>query len=181
MRIRFVIPAVVFLLVGAGFVYALAEIENGNTDPSTVPSAMIGKPVPEFRLPAVDGFPKGLSTADIKGGVTVVNVFASWCVPCRAEHPYLLQLAKMKGIRLFGINYKDRDAKVDAWFAADGNPFTRIGADRDGRVAIDWGVYGVPETYVVDKSGRIVHRHVGPLTPDVLRDEIRPLLAKLQQ
>ena len=179
MRLRFVIPALAFVLLGVGFVYALVAIQSGKKDPSAVPSALIGKPAPEFSLPPPAGFERGLSTADLKGKVTVVNVFASWCPPCHVEHPLLLELAKDKGIQLVGLNYKDKDEKLAAWFKAAGDPFARIGADRDGRVAIEWGVYGVPETYILDRDARIVFRHVGPLTRDVLRDEIRPRLAKL--
>lgn len=181
MRFRFVIPALLFLLLGGGFVYALMAIQSGKKDPSVVPSVFIGKPAPEFSLPAPAGFEKGLATADLKGKVTVVNVFASWCPPCHVEHPLLIELAKDKDIQLFGLNWKDKDEKLAAWLRDAGNPFARIGADRDGRVAIDWGVYGAPETYILDRDGKIVHRHVGPLTEAVLRDDIRPLLARLKK
>ena len=181
MRFRFVIPAFLFLLLGGGFVYALMAIQSGKTNPSVVPSVLIGKPAPEFSLPAPAGFENGLATADLKGKVTIVNVFASWCPPCHVEHPLLIELAKETDIQLFGLNYKDKDEKLAAWFKEAGNPFARIGADRDGRVAIEWGVYGVPETYILDRDGRIVYRHVGPLTQALLRDDIRPLLARLKK
>ncbi|HEY7610631.1 MAG TPA: DsbE family thiol:disulfide interchange protein [Alphaproteobacteria bacterium] len=181
MRLRFVIPAILFVLLGAGFVYALVAIQSGRKDPGTVPSALLGKPAPEFALPAPEGFAQGLSTADLKGKVTVLNVFASWCPPCRVEHPLLLELAKEEGFQVVGLNWKDKDDKLAAWLKEDGNPFARIGADRSGRVGIDWGVYGAPETYILDRDARIVHRHVGPLTKEILRDEIRPLLAKLRK
>lgn len=181
MRVRFVIPAIVFVLLGTGLVYALVAIQSGKKDPSTVPSALIGKPAPEFVLEPPRGFARGLSTADFKGRVTVLNVLASWCPPCHAEHPLLMELAKETGIQLVALNYKDKDEQLAAWLKEAGDPFSRIGADRNGRVAIEWGVYGVPETYILDREGRIVHRHVGPLTKEVLRDEIRPLLAKLRK
>jgi cytochrome c biogenesis protein CcmG/thiol:disulfide interchange protein DsbE len=181
MRLRFILPALLFLLLGSGFVYALVAIQSGKKDPSTVPSALIGKSAPEFSLPAPEGFEQGFASADLKGKVTVVNIFASWCPPCHVEHPLLFELAKDKDIQLLGLNYKDKDEKLAAWFKEAGNPFARIGADRDGRVFIDWGAYGAPETYVLDRDARIVHRHVGPLTEDVLRNEIRPLLARLKK
>ncbi len=184
MRLRYIIPAALFLVLGAGFVYALMTIQSGKRDPSAVPSALIGKPAPEFSLPAPNGFPQGLSTADLKGKITILNVFASWCPPCYLEHPLLLDLAKEAnegGFQLVGLNWKDKDEKLAAWFKEAGDPFSRIGADRSGRVGIDWGVYGVPETYILDRDAKIVYRHTGPLTKELIRDEIRPLLAKLKK
>ena len=182
MRLRYVIPAALFLILGAGFVYALVAIQSGKKDPSAVPSALIGKPAPEFTLLAPEGFAQGLSTADLKGKVTILNVFASWCPPCHVEHPLLIALAKESkagGFQLVGLNWKDKDEKLATWFKEAGDPFARIGADRSGRVGIDWGVYGAPETFIVDRDAKIVYRFAGPLTEDRLRDEIRPLLAKL--
>jgi cytochrome c biogenesis protein CcmG/thiol:disulfide interchange protein DsbE len=184
MRLRYIIPAALFLVLGAGFVYALMTIQSGKRDPSAVPSALIGKPAPEFSLPAPNGFPQGLATADLKGKVTILNVFASWCPPCHVEHPLLLDLAKeakQGGFQLVGLNWKDKDEKLAAWFKEAGDPFSRIGADRTGRVGIDWGVYGAPETYILDRDAKIVYRFAGPLTKELLRDEIRPLLAKLKK
>lgn len=184
MRLRYLIPAALFLLLGAGFVYALVAIQSGKKNPSEVPSALIGKPAPEFALPAPEGFQKGLSTADLKGKVTILNVFASWCPPCHAEHPLLLELAKeAKGgaFQLVGLNWKDKDEKLAAWFKEAGDPFSRIGADRTGRIGIEWGVYGAPETYILDRDAKIVYRYAGPLTKELIRDEIRPLLAKLKK
>jgi cytochrome c biogenesis protein CcmG/thiol:disulfide interchange protein DsbE len=184
MRLRYIIPAALFLVLGAGFVYALVAIQSGKKDPSAVPSALIGKPAPEFSLPAPEGFAQGLSTADLKGKVTVLNVFASWCPPCHVEHPLLLELAKEAkagGFQLVGLNWKDKDEKLAAWFKEAGDPFSRIGADRTGRVGIDWGVYGAPETYILDRDAKIVYRYAGPLTKELIRDEIRPLLAKLKK
>lgn len=147
-------------------------------DLTTIPSALIGKPVPDFALPPLlDGGP-GLSAADLRrgGGPVLVNVFASWCVPCREEQPVLMDLARQDGVTLYAINYKDQPQAARRFLAELGNPFSRIGADRAGRVAIDWGVYGVPETYVVDGQGKIVLKHVGPLTPQAVTDEILPAL-----
>ena len=184
MRLRYLIPAALFLVLGAGFVYALVAIQSGKKNPSAVPSALIGKPAPEFALPAPSGFAQGLSTADLKSKVTILNVFASWCPPCHAEHPLLLELAKeSKGgaFQLVGLNWKDKDEKLAAWFKEAGDPFSRIGADRTGRIGIEWGVYGAPETYVLDRDAKVVYRYAGPLTKELIRDEIRPLLAKLQK
>jgi DsbE subfamily thiol:disulfide oxidoreductase len=184
MRLRYIIPAALFLVLGAGFVYALVAIQSGRKNPSEVPSALIGKPAPEFALPAPAGFPQGLSTADFKGKVTILNVFASWCPPCHAEHPLLLELAKEAkggGFQLVGLNWKDKDEKLAAWFKEAGDPFSRIGADRTGRVGIDWGVYGAPETYILDRDAKIVYRYPGPLTKELIRDQIRPILAKLRK
>ncbi|MGH7006623.1 MAG: redoxin family protein, partial [Alphaproteobacteria bacterium] len=119
MRLRYVMPAVIFALLGAGLVYALSTFQSGRKDPSTLPSALIGKPAPEFSLPAPNGFPQGLATADLKGKVTILNVFASWCPPCHVEHPLLLELAKEAkegGFQLVGLNWKDTDEKLAVWF-----------------------------------------------------------------
>ncbi len=184
MRLRYLIPAALFLALGAGFVYALVAIQSGKKNPSAVPSALIGKPAPEFALPAPVGFAQGLSTADLLGKVTILNVFASWCPPCHAEHPLLLELAKeAKGgaFQLVGLNWKDKDEKLAAWFKEAGDPFSRIGADRTGRIGIEWGVYGAPETYVLDRDAKVVYRYAGPLTKELIRDEIRPRIAKLRK
>jgi periplasmic protein thiol:disulfide oxidoreductases, DsbE subfamily len=148
-----------------------------------VPSALIGKPVPDFRLEGVAGLTRegkpvpGLSSADLADGVAVVNVFASWCAPCRSEHPLLMELAKDQGIRLYGLNYKDADDQALRFLNGLGNPYAAVGADRNGRVGIDWGVYGVPETFVV-ADGRIVAKLVGPLTPERISADLKPALDK---
>ena len=123
---------------------------------------------------------EGFARADLVGKVTVVNVFASWCAPCLIEHPQIMQLAKTSGVRVFGLNYKNKAAQAVAWLERHGNPYARVGADRDGRVAIDWGVYGVPETFVVDRKGVICFKKVGPVTPEVLVEQILPLVEALQ-
>jgi cytochrome c biogenesis protein CcmG/thiol:disulfide interchange protein DsbE len=147
-------------------------------DPSLVPSALIDKPAPSFKLPALlDGKP-GLSSADLKGKVTLVNVFASWCVPCKEEHPLLMGLAK-DGVVLYGIDYKDKPEAARQLLAAMGNPYDRVGADSDGSTGIDWGVYGVPETYVVDSTGTIRYKQVGPLNREVIDNAILPLVRRL--
>lgn len=149
-------------------------------DARKIPSALIGKAVPAFALPAVQGRNLGLSSGDLKGEVSLVNVFASWCVACRAEHPLLMRLARSESVSIHGLNYKDEPEDAARWLDQLGDPYTRTGADLDGRVAIDWGVYGVPETFVVSKDGRIAYKHIGPITQQDLTQTIEPLLRELQ-
>jgi len=164
-----------FLLLAA---ILLIAIFRG--DASIVPSALIGRAVPSFDLPALEGTDvPALSSNDFgQGKIIVVNVWASWCVPCRAEHPVLKALASKEGVALYGINYKDDAASASRFLRELGNPFARIGADRSGRIGLDWGVYGVPETYIVDAQGRIAYKHVGPLTLDMLEQDFLPALRK---
>jgi len=150
-------------------------------NPRDIPSPLIGKPVPNFSLPPVKGRTLGLSSEDLRGQVALVNVFASWCVACREEHPVLMELGRKGIVPIHGLNYKDKPDDAKAWLDQLGDPYTRTGADIDGRVAIDWGVYGVPETFVVDRNGTIAYKQIGPITPEVLRDKILPLIAKLQK
>jgi len=152
-----------------------------NHDPSTIPSALIGKAVPKFSLPPVQGRTLGLSSDNLHGEVSLVNVFASWCVACRQEHPVLMGLRRINTVPIHGINYKDRPQDAEKWLNTMGDPYTRTGADLDGRVAIDWGVYGVPETFVIDAEGRIAFRQVGAVTPEIYRGKIGPLIEKLRR
>ena len=173
-RLPYLLPVLLFIAVAGYFAVGLTR------DPQTLPSAMIDKPVPAFALPpAIEGVP-GLSDADLKGQVALVNIFASWCAPCRIEHPLLTGLAR-EGVTIFGINQKDKPQAVARFLAELGNPYARIGADTDGRVSIDWGVYGVPETYVIDRDGHIRYRHVGVLTAKDVEQTIRPLLRELSR
>ena len=149
-------------------------------DPTLVPSPLVGKPVPEFALGPVEGRELGLSSQDLRGDVSLVNVFASWCVACRDEHPLFLALEREGVIPIHGLNYKDAPDDAAAWLDALGDPYTRIGADLDGRVGLDWGVYGVPETFVVDRDGNIAYKHIGPVTPRVLGEIILPLVRALR-
>ncbi|MBK5198328.1 MAG: DsbE family thiol:disulfide interchange protein [Methyloceanibacter sp.] len=173
------IPLLIFAALAGLFWYTL---QGG--DPSLLPSAMIGKPVPEFTLPPLaalsgaDGKDvPGFTSSDLaQGEPTIVNVFASWCVECQAEHPLLVALAEQKGIRLYGIDYKDDAGSARRFLGRYGNPYARVGADSSGRTAIDFGVYGVPETYVVTGDGKIAYRHVGPLSEEAIRDKLLPLL-----
>ena len=168
-RLLFLLPAIVFAGLAALF---LVRLFAG--DPSRVPSALIGRPVPSFSLPPLDGLHvgdravAGLSSEDLKGKINVVNVWASWCAPCRQEHPLLMELAKDPAIRVVGINYKDNPENARRFLGALGNPFAAVGVDTNGRTSIDWGVYGVPETFVIGPDGTIRHKHIGPLTPEAL-------------
>ena len=148
-------------------------------DPTLIPSPLIGKPVPEFELGPVQGRELGLSSQDLRREVTLVNVFASWCVACRDEHPLFLDLDREGIVPIHGLNYKDAPEDAAAWLDALGDPYTRIGADLDGRVGLDWGVYGVPETFVVGRDGHIAYKHIGPVTPRVLDEIILPLVRAL--
>ena len=149
-------------------------------DPTLVPSPLVGKPVPVFELGPVRGRERGLSSRDLRGEVALVNVFASWCVACRDEHPLLMALEREGVLPIHGLNYKDAPDDAAAWLDAFGDPYTRTGADPDGRVGLDWGVYGVPETFVVDRNGRIAYKHVGPVTPRVLDEVVLPLVRELR-
>jgi cytochrome c biogenesis protein CcmG/thiol:disulfide interchange protein DsbE len=154
---------------------------NIDRDPSLVQSVLINKPAPQFALPPVDGLPvAGFDTASLAGQVTVVNVFASWCIPCRDEHPVLEALKRETGVALYGINQKDAPDQAAAFLNQLGNPYDRIGADRDGRTSIDWGVYGVPETFIVDAKGVIRFKHTGPLDMADIDREIVPAIARIK-
>ena len=166
------------LLVFAGVIAILAF--GLTLNPREIPSPLIGKPVREFALPPVKGRTLGLSSADLKGEVSLVNVFASWCVACKDEHPVFLQLQREQFVPIHGLNYKDRAEDAARWLDTLGDPYTRTGADPDGRVAIDWGVYGVPETFVIDRNGRIAYKHIGPVTPEFLDGKLRPFIISLR-
>lgn len=150
-------------------------------NPREVPSPLIGKPVPQFDLPPVKGRTLGLASRDLQGEVSIVNVFASWCVACRDEHPIFMDLRKRGVVPIHGLDYKDKPDDAVRWLAELGDPYTRTGADLDGRVAIDWGVYGVPETFLIDREGRIAYKHIGPVTPQVMRDKLLPLIEQLRR
>jgi len=149
-------------------------------DPSEVPSPLIDKPVPVFELPPVQGRKLGLASGDLEGQVSLVNVFASWCVACRQEHPLLMKLSRQDFVPIHGLNYKDKPDDAAGWLDALGDPYTRTGADVNGRIGIDWGVYGVPETFVIDKNGNIAYKHIGPISEQDWVEKIRPLVEKLK-
>jgi cytochrome c biogenesis protein CcmG/thiol:disulfide interchange protein DsbE len=146
-------------------------------DSRVIPSALIGRPVPSFELPALPGRPPGLASSDLAGEVSLVNVFASWCVACRAEHPILMRLKEAGVVPVHGLNHKDEPQAALDWLRRFGDPYDRIGADRNGRVSIDFGVYGVPESFVIDAHGRIVCKQIGPIDERALKDKLMPAIA----
>lgn len=179
-RIAVVLPLVLFLALAALFFFRL-----GSGDPSRIPSALIGRPVPDTALPPVpglmmrDGKPvPGIARGDFVGAVTLVNVWASWCVPCHDEAPILMRMAEDQRFRIVGINYKDQPENARRFVGRYGNPFAAVGADANGRASIDWGVYGVPETFVVGRDGRIAYKLVGPITPENLQATLMPAIER---
>jgi cytochrome c biogenesis protein CcmG/thiol:disulfide interchange protein DsbE len=150
-------------------------------DPHEIPSPLIGKPAPNFSAPLLDAPTKQLSAKDMLGKVWLLNTWASWCVACREEHPILVEFAKTKTLPIVGLDYKDKDMDGQQWLARFGNPYDMAIADRDGRIGIDFGVYGVPESFLIDKAGVIRYKQIGPITPEALRDKIIPLIKELQK
>ena len=169
------LPLGVFMALAAVFLIMLLA----DRDTSKVPSALIGQPAPETDLPPLDPtLSVGLRSQNFVGNVTLVNIWASWCGPCRQEHPVLLELSRDKRFVIAGLNYKDKAANAKGFLAELGDPYRVIGVDQNGRTAIDWGVYGVPETFLVDREGIIRFKHVGPLTPDAVRTQLMPAIDK---
>ena len=174
-RLFVLLPLLVFLGLAGLF---LSQLLSGR-DTSEIPSALIGLPAPQTSLPPLEGVNlPGLDSKSFAGRVTLVNVFASWCAPCREEHPVLLGLSQDKRFTLAALNYKDQPENARRFLGDLGNPYQAIGVDPAGRAAIDWGVYGVPETFVVGKDGKIAYKHVGPLTPDSVRALLLPQIEK---
>ena len=173
-RLFYILPVLGFLALAA-FLYASLR----PAPPAAMRSALLDKPAPALTLPALDGETQGVAPADlaVKGKVTVVNVFASWCIPCREEAPALAQLARARGVRLIGIAYKDRPDAARSFLNEYGNPFERVALDADGRAGIEWGISGVPESFVLDAHG-VVRGHFGPLTPDGLVMDMLPAIAR---
>jgi cytochrome c biogenesis protein CcmG/thiol:disulfide interchange protein DsbE len=172
-RAAYLAPVLVFAGLLVAFAVGLTR------DPHVLPSALIDRPAPEFSLPGLDGGEAGLAHKDLAGRVTLVNFFASWCAPCRDEHAQLMRLAREPGVTLDGIVYKDKPAEARRFLDTLGNPYGRIGVDQAGTTAIDFGVYGVPETYLVDGAGRIRWRHVGPLSRADVAETLLPLLRRV--
>ena len=174
-KLRFLTPLIIFGVIAA-FLYKGLYL-----DPRAIPSPLIDKPAPEFTLPRLLGEPgQTISTADLKGKVWLFNVWASWCVSCRAEHEVLVQLARSGQVDIYGLNYKDTDGAAKAWLNKLGNPYVANAVDAEGRVGIDWGVYGVPESFLVDKKGIIRYKHTGPVTHQSLREQVLPMIEKLK-
>lgn len=172
--VRWSIPLAIFVVLIAFLWIGLGK------DPREVPSPLIDKPAPSFTLPQIQG-DKRLSSSDLKGRVWLLNVWASWCVSCRVEHPLLLQLAKADLVPIYGLDYKDKPDDARAWLSQNGDPYTSSIIDQDGRVGIDYGVYGVPETFVIDRAGIVRYKQIGPLSVEALQDRILPLVRELQK
>jgi cytochrome c biogenesis protein CcmG/thiol:disulfide interchange protein DsbE len=173
-HLRYLVPLAIFALLVA-FLYRGLSL-----DPKLVPSPLVGKPVPAFSLTRLDDPAATISDADFKGKVSLLNVWATWCVSCRREHEVLVQLARTGQVEIYGLNYKDNREDAKRWLSQLGNPYVANAFDSDGRVGIDWGVYGAPETFIIDREGIIRHKHIGPLTDEIINDEILPLVAKLK-
>jgi cytochrome c biogenesis protein CcmG/thiol:disulfide interchange protein DsbE len=174
-RVLLVLPLVLFVVLGGYFAIGLER------DPSRIPSVLIDKPLPAFDLPAIEGFEKGLSSADVKGRVALINIFGSWCASCVIEHPVLMQIAASEEALLLGLDWKDEKGAGTAWLQQHGNPYALVGDDASGRTAIDLGVTGAPETFIVDKKGRIRYKHVGPIDMQTWRERLKPIVEALDQ
>jgi cytochrome c biogenesis protein CcmG/thiol:disulfide interchange protein DsbE len=171
---RFLLPLLIFIVM-VGFLAVGLKL-----DPREVPSPLIGKPAPMFSLPRLDNPEQLMSPKEMLGQVWLFNVWASWCGACRDEHPLLMMLSKSAIVPVIGMDYKDTRQDAQQWLDQDGNPYVATVMDEDGRVGINYGVYGVPETYVIDKAGMIAYKQIGPVTEEALRDKILPLVKKLQ-
>lgn len=147
-------------------------------DPRHIPSPLIDKPMPDFSLATLHDETQQIASTDLLGEVSLLNVWASWCVACRVEHPLLMDLHRRGDVRIYGLNYKDRREDALAWLQQYGDPYTRIAHDLDGRVGIDFGVYGAPETFLIDREGLVRYKHIGPLTQDIVQQDILPMLAR---
>jgi len=170
--VRYLLPLLAFLAL------VVLLFKGLGIDPKRVPSPLIDKPAPTFKLPTLKQPEQFLSSADFQGKVSLFNVWATWCVACRQEHPLLMQLRK-RGVPIYGLNYKDKRPAAEQWLQRFGDPYLVNAFDAEGRVGINWGVYGTPETFVIDKQGVIRHKHIGPLTRDAIEREIMPLIKKL--
>ncbi len=171
---RYLLPLGVFVALVALFWKGLG------LNPTELPSPLIGKPAPSFEVPTLADPSKTVSTEDMKGQVWMLNVWASWCASCRYEHPLFVDLARAGVVPIVGLNYKDQRPEALAWLRQFGNPYVVVAVDADGKVGIDYGVYGVPETYVIDRDGIIRYKHVGPVSREALQEKILPLIKELQ-
>lgn len=172
--LKYLTPLFLFIILAVFLAIGL------KLNPKEIPSPLIDRPVPDFALPLLHIPEKKLGRANLKGRVWLLNVWASWCVSCRAEHPLLNQLAKQKTVTIIGLNYKDEPENAKRWLKMLGNPYNASVMDQDGRIGIDFGVYGVPETFVIDKKGIIRHKHTGPLTKDDISGSLLPMIQELQ-
>ncbi len=172
--LKYIIPLIIFIIMAVFLAIGL------HLNPSEIPSPLLNKPAPVFSAKQLDAPEKVLTPDELKGKVWLFNVWASWCVSCRQEHPVLNEFVKQQPITLIGLNYKDEPDAAKQWLADLGNPYTMSIMDNDGRIGIDWGVYGVPETFVIDKKGLVRHKHTGPVTMQAVQDELLPLILQLQ-
>jgi DsbE subfamily thiol:disulfide oxidoreductase len=173
-------PFLVFAILGAFFIHRLQLAARGDT-PNLIPSVMIDKPAPPFDLPPLMEGGQGFKRADLQGQVTLVSFFASWCAPCRIEHPLVQELAQTPGLAVVGVNYKDKPEDAKAWLAQLGDPYKTVAVDAHGRAGIDFGLYGVPEAYLIDKQGVIRFKQIGPLSQDVIDKQLVPMVEKLNK
>ena len=180
MRWYYILPALFFF--GLIWIFGISLVRSANTPPDMLPSALIDKPAPQTVLPALDAKAEAFAPKDLASGhVTVVNVWASWCVPCRAEAPALMTLSTMKGVSLYGLVYKDTPAKARGFLDEVGDPYARINLDVDGRAGIEWGIYGVPETFVIDRHGIVRLRYPGPLVGSALSNIVLPAIERAKR
>ena len=170
----FFAPLVLFLMAIGYFAIGL------NRDPAYIPSMLIDRPTPVFDLPAIEGRTEGLSSGDLSENVSLLNVFGSWCISCEVEHPILLRIEAEGVAPIYGLNWKDKPGAGAAWLQRRGDPYAKIGDDADGRTAIDFGVTGAPETFVIDRRGRVRYKHVGPITAEEWTTVLRPMIEDLQ-
>ncbi len=179
-RAFLVLPIVLFAILIVVLGILTLQTNNGR-DPSLILSPLVGKLTPEFSLPAAaENIPGGFTTSDLNGKATMVNVFSSWCVPCLAEHPLITRLAA-DGLPVYGINHRDTKTEVSKWLKKNGNPYTAVGFDPDGRVSTEWGVTGIPETFIINADGIVTFKYSGPITPEVLENRILPKLREASQ
>lgn len=176
---KFIIPIVLIAALGGLLIYALFLMQAGRYSPRDIPSPLVGKSLPHFSLPALHQPKKTITPESLKGRVYLLNVWASWCVACREEHPVLVELSKQKAVPIIGLNYKDKRDDALGWLKQFGDPYEQSLVDADGRVGIDLGVYGVPETFVIDKAGVIRYKQIGPITEQVWSEKLLPLIKQL--
>lgn len=174
MKLRLFLPLAAFVVLAAVLGVGL------QLNPREVPSPFIGKPAPAFNLPLVHDPQRQISSESLRGKVWLLNVWASWCVACRVEHPVLVDLARLNAVPIYGLNYKDDRRAAMEWLRQFGDPYVASLSDRDGRVGIDYGVYGVPETFVIDRAGVVRHKHIGPVTQEVWERDLLPLVRRLE-
>lgn len=175
MKAKFLVPLAIFVILAGFLAYGLT------LNPREVPSPLVGKPAPEFTAPRLDAPEQSFRLADMRGQVFLLNVWASWCVSCRQEHPLLVQMARQGVVPVVGLNYKDERPAALAWLRDGGNPYTTTAVDADGRIGIEYGVYGTPETFLIDREGVIRYKHIGPITPEVLRKVVMPKIEELSR